>query len=81
MFSIHLLRRIPIAVSCILQVRQLVSSVGLEVTYLKRVRYPELLLLIVSLELVDVVDDDTVCPSDCVFAHAKSCGQPLALPF
>lgn len=58
MFSVHLLKRILIAVSCVSQVRQLVSSVGLEVTYLKRVSYPELVLLAVSLEVVDVVDDD-----------------------
>ena len=56
MFSINLLRCTLIAATCFLQVRQLVSSVGLEVTYLKRVRYPELLLLIVSLELVLVID-------------------------
>jgi len=37
-------------------VRQLVSSVGLEVTYLKRVRYPELVMLVVSFAIVDVVD-------------------------
>ncbi len=56
MFSVQLVTRILIALSCVLQVRQLVSSVGLEVTYLKRVRCPEWLLLIVSLELELVID-------------------------
>ncbi len=77
MLSVHLLRCILIAVSCILQVRQLVSSVGLEVTYLKRVRCPELLLFILSFELVDVADDDTIYLSDCVFAHV---GSPCFCP-